>query len=79
VGGLGDSDSPNDSHLPVVVRNPVDTGALGSVTQVSAHASNSSCARLTTGQLRCWGFNAWGQLGNDRIMDRDVPVVVQGG
>jgi alpha-tubulin suppressor-like RCC1 family protein len=79
AGGLGDSDSPNNSELPVVVRNPVDTGPLTEVTQVSSDGSNSSCARLNSGQLRCWGFNAFGQLGNGTDANRDVPVVVQSG
>lgn len=44
---------------------PVTIGAIsvgGMVNQIAA-SSNQTCARLSTGALRCWGNNSLGQLG----------------
>ncbi|HOU13004.1 MAG TPA: hypothetical protein PKZ84_07790, partial [Anaerolineae bacterium] len=36
-----------------------------------------SCA-LIEGGVRCWGYNAYGQLGTNDLADRPVPVQVSG-
>ena len=35
-----------------------------------------SCAVLAGGQVRCWGYNFYGQLGNNGTTDSHVPAVV---
>ncbi|HEX8820619.1 MAG TPA: fibrinogen-like YCDxxxxGGGW domain-containing protein [Archangium sp.] len=53
--GVGDDESPASA-------GNVDVG--GSVVQLAASStSQHTCARLGTGTVRCWGLNAWGQLG----------------
>jgi alpha-tubulin suppressor-like RCC1 family protein len=36
-----------------------------------------TCARLGNEQLRCWGGNAWGQLGDGTTVDRHLPAPVR--
>ncbi len=51
---------------PKTVKDPSGTAALGSVTQIAADLQ-STCARLSTQQLRCWGPNGSGQRGNGTV------------
>jgi alpha-tubulin suppressor-like RCC1 family protein len=78
-GQLGNGDEGTDSPLPVPVRNASNTGNLTNVTQISAE-NYGMCALLTNDQVRCWGDNDYGQLGNGHdgdTFDSDLPVVVK--
>jgi alpha-tubulin suppressor-like RCC1 family protein len=70
-GQLGDGTTAN-SDVPVTV--------LG-ITNATAVAGNivggSFCAVLSTGQLKCWGFNGFGELGNGTTTSFTVPVSVE--
>jgi alpha-tubulin suppressor-like RCC1 family protein len=68
--------SLGDAFLPAPVRNPADTGSVGSVAQLDVEATHS-CARLTTGQVRCWGRDVFGQLGAGPPMAPDASVAVR--
>ncbi len=70
--GVGDTAAQT---LPVVVKGPGGTGRLTGVAQVAA-GTKHSCARVTGGQVRCWGLNADGQLGIDSLAPSTTPVVV---
>ena len=75
-GELGDG-SQEESHRPLVVENGSGTGPLTGVTQIAAAAS-TTCAVLESGQARCWGRGADGQLGTGTDVDdrpRPTPVV----
>ena len=64
------------SGLPVTVLNPAGTGPLGNVAQISADGDNS-CARLVNGQVRCWGDNAYGDLGaGSPLASSPRPMIV---
>jgi alpha-tubulin suppressor-like RCC1 family protein len=75
-GQLGDGTAGGSSNRPVRVVGVNGTGSLTGVTQIAA-GGVSTCARLSSGQARCWGDNGNGQLGNGSTNPSAHPVVVQ--
>jgi hypothetical protein len=69
-GQLGD-DTTTDHATPVAV-----SGLPGNAVAIATGGSHS-CAVATTGQLYCWGYNLFGQLGDASTTDRHLPVAVQ--
>jgi len=70
-GQLGDGSSTEYSSTPVPVTGISTATAL-------ALAGQHSCALLASGAVRCWGNNAYGQLGNGTTTDSNTPVTVHG-
>jgi alpha-tubulin suppressor-like RCC1 family protein len=70
-GELGDGARKNRS-TPVAV-----IGLNKGVTEISAGLYHT-CARLTSGAVRCWGYNYYGQLGDGTTANRSRPVRVRG-
>jgi alpha-tubulin suppressor-like RCC1 family protein len=72
--GIGNT---NERHRPVVVRPVSGPGALAGVAHVEAGYYHT-CARLTSGQARCWGNNGYFEIGNglEDLVDalRPTPV-----
>ncbi|MFN8133355.1 MAG: hypothetical protein U0R70_17565 [Solirubrobacteraceae bacterium] len=60
-GKLGDPTLPANTAAPASV-DTVDLGPGRTATAIATGASHT-CAILDTGQVRCWGVNAGGQLG----------------
>ncbi|HYO66889.1 MAG TPA: fibrinogen-like YCDxxxxGGGW domain-containing protein, partial [Archangium sp.] len=59
--GYGHTRSVGDDESPASAGN-LDLG--GSTVQlVTSSTSQHTCSQLGTGTVRCWGLNAWGQLG----------------
>jgi alpha-tubulin suppressor-like RCC1 family protein len=54
---------------------PMRVPNLTNVAQVTA-GENHTCARMTSGVVRCWGNNQYGQLGDDSNTNRSSPVAV---
>lgn len=69
--GIITTDFPNSMPNPGVV-----TGLTG-VASLSA-GSDHACALLTGGAIKCWGYNASGELGDGTIIDSGTPVLVSG-
>jgi alpha-tubulin suppressor-like RCC1 family protein len=77
-GQLGDG-TTTDSPTPVTV-----AGVAGAVRITATGAdpvlpgSSTSCAVLTTGDVRCWGGNAFGQVGDGTTANAPTPAAVAG-
>jgi len=71
--GYGNTNTIGDNETPA---SAGDVAVGGTVVQIAA-GNDSTCARLATGAIRCWGAGAVGQLGygntND-IGDNEPPA-----
>jgi alpha-tubulin suppressor-like RCC1 family protein len=57
---------------------PSNSGfAQSSVTSVTTGSAHT-CALISTGDAYCWGFNAFGQLGNGTFTSVTTPVHISG-
>ena len=54
---------------------PVAVVGLSGVTQLDA-GDYHSCAVVTSGAIKCWGYNVYGQLGDGTRTDRGAPTNV---
>ena len=68
-GELGDG-TWVDSAVPVAVSD------ITNAIEVAVDGSSHSCAFLTTGAVKCWGWNSFGQLGNNDIFRNSQPEPV---
>jgi len=57
---------------------PTDVSGLASGVSSIAAGGYHSCALMGSGELRCWGYNGYGELGDGTDATRSAPVVVQG-
>ncbi|MBW2263463.1 MAG: hypothetical protein JRG91_15970 [Deltaproteobacteria bacterium] len=76
-GELGNGTSTR-SLTPVGVLPVTGSGYLGGVLEISC-GNYHNCARLSSGQMVCWGFNGHGQSGGDGSLPGTLtrPVVVR--
>jgi alpha-tubulin suppressor-like RCC1 family protein len=66
----------NDSTVDSAV--PVDVVGLSSGVIAIAAGGAMACAVLESGGVKCWGYNAFGQLGDGTTTERHAPVDVVG-
>jgi alpha-tubulin suppressor-like RCC1 family protein len=62
-------------NVPGYVLDPAGTAPLQGVESISA-GTDFTCALMTDGSARCWGFNAYGQLGQGDLTLRSLPAPV---
>jgi len=72
-GQLGNGNNSNSS-------NPVDVTGLTSGVKTISSGSNHSCAVLSSWNVKCWGQNAYAQLGDGATpsLDKNTPIDVIG-
>jgi alpha-tubulin suppressor-like RCC1 family protein len=70
-GQLGDGTTTSQS-------SPIGVTALDNAVTTVAAGSMHSCARKSDGSLWCWGYNAFGQLGDGSTTNESSPVAVSG-
>src|SRR5450759_4260350 len=71
-GQLGDN-TTTEQHTPVAVRQ-------GGVTFTSITAGGwHTCGLTSAGAAYCWGYNGYGQLGDNTTTDEHVPTAIAGG
>ncbi|MCX7562120.1 cadherin-like beta sandwich domain-containing protein [Xanthomonadaceae bacterium XH05] len=59
-------------------RTPVGVTGLGSDVQTMRSGGGHTCALTTSGGVKCWGFNFYGQLGDGSAENRLTPMDVTG-
>ncbi|KKT37817.1 MAG: Regulator of chromosome condensation RCC1 [Parcubacteria group bacterium GW2011_GWA1_44_13] len=75
-GRLGDNTTTQRS-TPVQVHGVSNVGFLAGVAKITTDAA-FSCAAKSDGTAYCWGYNGYGQLGDNTTTQRNTPVQVHG-
>jgi alpha-tubulin suppressor-like RCC1 family protein len=76
-GQLGSGPGPMPGCGGGCSATPVHVSGMTNATQVAANWAHS-CARLSTGQVMCWGDGGYGKLGDGSSASSNVPVLVSG-
>ncbi|MCL4826738.1 MAG: hypothetical protein KJZ95_05180 [Caldilinea sp.] len=72
AGQLGRGNVPGDHTTPAPV-----VGLAGRAVSLAA-GDDHMCAVIEGGAAQCWGYNAYGQLGNGTNNNSNTPVIVSG-
>jgi len=66
-----------DQLTPVQVMGVGGIGYLSDIVSIAVGGSHT-CAVSNSGSLFCWGYNTYGQLGNNSLANQKTPVQVMG-
>ncbi|MFZ1755147.1 MAG: hypothetical protein WAU10_15460, partial [Caldilineaceae bacterium] len=75
--GLNSSGQLGDGTT-VDTPTPVDVVGVGNGMATIAAGVGHTCVLTTTGGVKCWGYNEYGQLGDGTLVDKITPVDVAG-
>lgn len=75
-GQLGDN-SVTERRTPVQVVGENGVGFLSNIVAVDA-GYHHTCAQSSSGAMYCWGYNGYGQLGDNTSVQKQVPNQVSG-
>ena len=75
LGQIGDGLGTLNNSTPQVVRVEVAGDELTGIESIAA-GMNMTCAQMTDGTARCWGYNPDGQLGDGTTTSSSLPVTV---
>lgn len=76
-GELGDGTTTTRSSAVSVVTSVSPSALLSGVTAIAVGRLHA-CALTNSGGVKCWGYNAYGQLGDGTTTNRSVAVDVSG-
>jgi len=68
----------NGTHSLMSITSPVDVVDLSSEILAITAGEGHTCALTASGGVKCWGWNAYGQLGDGTLSIRTTPVDVIG-
>ena len=75
--GLNDNGQIGDGSTDMRLTPVTVSGFAASVVQMDV-GFFSPCAALSNGTAMCWGWNAYGQVGNGSTVNPNVPTLVSG-
>lgn len=76
--GSNDDGELGDDSGDAFSNTPVDVVGLASGVASTASGGSHTCALTTSGNVKCWGYNFNGELGDGTNDDSSVPVDVSG-
>ncbi len=74
--GIGNA-TTNNARNPTAMALPAIVGLETNVASVSS-GGDTTCAVKSTGQLYCWGYNGYGQLGLGSTANNTAPQLING-
>jgi len=74
-GQLGDKTWAN-RNLPVCISTDSASALLDKTVVAISAGANQSQALCSDGTVTSWGYNVWGQVGDNTVTNRNVPVAV---
>lgn len=72
---LGNNDVCSDCYGSCCV-NPTTVYNLSNIYKSTTTYGYANCVILKNGDVKCWGYNAYGQLGDGTTEEREIPVLV---